>query len=350
MSRLGRYVSYFHQASPSPRNGLRASSSSSKTSQGKSFPRHPGRIVKRYPASYRNLVQTFLSDTILRAWIVQSRNDLHGTLLVSAQEPSTRAMSKILLHWLALDRLVPPSRPDRSLSQHLIPSASPIQPNQPPQRPDLRMIAIILHPIRPNTAPTLKQKLATNLHRIPTAQQIPLSYTLRILQTLAYDLDLIARRSQEAFGHVVWFAHTEVEIGAHPEAFEEGAGWIRVDGEGAVGELSVMRDDVWLAAADYYDVGCDGDVVVVLLGYALRQGLDVGGTCRAVEVADEDDELAFVAIVFRVVQVAEFDCLALAVVDGEVLDCGEGGAVGEGVGVDIRVVAIVALDSVRPRR
>lgn len=89
-----------------------------------------------------------------------------------------------------------------------------------------------------------------------------------------------------------------------------------------------MGNHIRFSTPDDNNRGRCGDGKVFTGWNTSRQSLEVCLTGSAEEMADEDDELALVGCCCGGVEGAERGGVAEGVVDGDVLDCGEGGAVG----------------------
>lgn len=190
------------------------------------------------------------------------------------------------------------------------------------------MVPVVPHAMTPHHLAHVKQKLPANLHRIPAADNIALANSLRILQALPQRRHLPQRPRRRAnLGHVLGPLGPNIKVDGHTQLLEQLPRRVGEDGERAAGELLVLRDQIRRAAADDEDGRRDGDAEVVLLGDGGGEGLQVGLAGAAVEVADEEDELPLVQGVGRVVKGAEGLGRAVRLVDGEVVDGGEGGAV-----------------------
>jgi len=261
------------------------------------------------------------------------------------------------------------------------------------------MIAIILHPVAPDNLTLLEQELAADLEDIAALDNIPLPdgdfvlaaerarsrgvvglrlldriqlrhiviqlrlslaalgrVHLRLVQLCLPRFDAAADGGELACGpgdgrdvlHVFGAFHADVDREDHSEAFEECACGFGVDGERTAGFELVEGDQFWVAAADDHDAGRRGDREVFLHRDVVADCFEVGLAGAAVEVADEDDELARVLGGRLVVELAKWHGRAVGGVDGDVVGGGEGRAVGTFVGDVFVLVGGVGAESCEP--
>nr|POE51684.1 hypothetical protein CFP56_25891 [Quercus suber] len=175
-----------------------------------------------------------------------------------------------------------------------------------PQYANLRVIAVVLHATAPHHLPIVDQELAADLHRMATAEDVALANTTGLVDARVNLSDLaFCPRAERDVLHVLGPPVADVQVDDHAKLFEQGARGIGENGERAVGELLVMRNQVWLTAADDDDAGRDRDGEIVLHRNAGRQRLEIRLTGATVEVADEDDQLALMRGIDWIEQSAE---------------------------------------------
>jgi hypothetical protein len=148
--------------------------------------------------------------------------------------------------------------------------------------------------------------------------------------------------------HVLGAFHADVDGEDHAEAFEERARRLGVDGEGAAGFQLVEGNQLRVAAADDDDARGRRDREVFLHRDVVADRFEVGLAGAAVEVADEDDELARVLGGRLVVEAAEGHGAAVGGVDGDVVGGCEGRAVGALVGDVFVLVGGVGAEACEP--
>lgn len=191
------------------------------------------------------------------------------------------------------------------------------------------MIPHTPHPMTPHHLPTIKQKLPSNLHQIPPFENIPLPNPLFVFQFPAHLLKLsnLPFRKLDIL-HIFWSLAAEIKSGVHPHFLEERSGRVGVDVKRTIGEAFIMGNHIRFSTTDDNN-GCRRWDGKVFTGRDTSgQGLEICLAGSAEEMADEDDELALVGCCCGGVEGAEGGGVAEGVVDGDVLHCGEGGAVG----------------------
>lgn len=177
----------------------------------------------------------------------------------------------------------------------------------------------------PHHLAVVEEELAADLHGIPAPKDVALPDAVRIFQTAVDGANLPAQpRGHADVPHVLRPLRTEVDADHHSQLLEQHARGIGVDGERAFGEFLVLSNEVGLAAADDDDAGWDRDGEVIVLGDAGAEGAQVCLAGAAVEVPHEEHELTRVKGIGGVVEGAEGTRRAGRVVDGDVVDGGQG--------------------------
>ncbi len=95
-----------------------------------------------------------------------------------------------------------------------------IQPNQLAQRRNFRVPTIVTHSVRPDSYAAFEEELPAQSKWIPSSEKITFLDSLRVLQALRNDPNLIFRRSQQAFRHILRLSLAYVQRNPHTQSLE----------------------------------------------------------------------------------------------------------------------------------
>jgi len=199
------------------------------------------------------------------------------------------------------------------------------------------MVTVISHSVAPDNLSILEQELAASLHEITSSENISFANSLGISQAAMYRSDLI---SEPAWGadivHVFRPSAADVDCKTHAEFLEERTRRVGVDRKGTSSLGLVMSDEVRLAATNDNDVGRRRQREVIAHRDSAGEGFEVGLAGSAIEVSNENDQLAGMKCIRRLVQIAKLAAAAKGIIYHDLLHSSKRRAIGTFIGHGVR--------------